>query len=82
MMFLPTSAGKGPAMIGFESEEIQLKKLREQLRAMSDAELIRFGKALRRLAGQRVSGVPHRINRLEEARQEWRRPAPSFRVCR
>ena len=77
MMFLPTSAGKGPAMIGFESEEIQLKKLREQLRAMSDAELIRFGKALRRLAGQRVSGVPHRINRLEEARQEWRRRHPA-----
>ena len=63
-------------MIGFESEEVQLRKLREQLRAMSDQELIRFGKALRRLAGQRVSGVPDRINRLEEARAEWRRRHP------
>ena len=63
-------------MIGFESEEVQLKKLREQLRAMSDAELIRFGKALRRLESERVSGVPDRIDRLEEARAEWRRRHP------
>ena len=63
-------------MIGFESEEVQRRKLREQLRAMSDTELIRFGKSLRRLASERVSGVPDRIDRLEEARAEWRRRQP------
>ena len=63
-------------MIGFESEEVQLRKLRERLRAMSDAELIRFGKALRRLANERVSGVPDSIDRLEEVRTEWRRRHP------
>jgi hypothetical protein len=31
--------------VGFESDDIRLRKLRERLRAMSDAELIRFGKA-------------------------------------
>ena len=30
--------------IAFESEEVQLQKLRERLRQMSDDELINFGK--------------------------------------
>jgi hypothetical protein len=63
-------------MIQFESKEAQLRKLREQLRAMSDNELIRFGKALRRLSRQLVSGVPDTIDRLVEARAEWRRRHP------
>jgi hypothetical protein len=37
-------------MIGFESDEAILQKLRERLRSMTDQELIRFGKEVRRLA--------------------------------
>jgi hypothetical protein len=36
--------------IGFDSDEIILKKLRERLHRMTDDELIRFGKDVRRLA--------------------------------
>ena len=36
--------------ISFESEDIILKKLRERLRRMTDEELIRFGKDVRKLA--------------------------------
>jgi len=37
-------------MIGFESDEAILQKLRERLRRMTDEELIKFGKDVRRLA--------------------------------
>jgi hypothetical protein len=37
-------------MIGFESDEAILQKLRERLRSMTDAELIEFGKTIRGLA--------------------------------
>jgi hypothetical protein len=36
--------------IGFDSDEIILKKLRERLRRMTDEDLIRLGKDVRRLA--------------------------------
>jgi hypothetical protein len=36
--------------IDFQSEEEVLRNLRERLRKMTDEELIRFGKAVRRLA--------------------------------
>jgi len=36
--------------ISFESEEIVLNKLRERLRRMTNEELIKFGKDVRRLA--------------------------------
>ena len=36
--------------ISFESDEIILKKLRERLRRMTDEDLIKFGKEVRRLA--------------------------------
>ena len=36
--------------ISFESEEIILEKLQERLRRMTDEELIRFGKDMRKLA--------------------------------
>jgi hypothetical protein len=62
-------------MISFESEEVQLQRLREQLRVMSDAELIAFGKSVRSLLEPRVvSAQPCAFDRqLEEARSEWRR---------
>ena len=36
--------------ISFESDEIILEQLRERVRSMTDAELIKFGKDVRRLA--------------------------------
>ncbi len=53
--------------ISFESEEIVLKTLRERLRRMTDQELIRFGKDVRRLAENPFQ------RQLEEARAEWKR---------
>lgn len=44
--------------IAFESDEVQLQKLRERLRQMSDDELIKFGKTVLGLSGPRVSPVP------------------------
>jgi hypothetical protein len=37
-------------MIGFESDEAILHKLRERLRCMTDEELIAFGKAVSKLS--------------------------------
>ena len=53
--------------ISFESEDIILKKLRERLRRMTDEELIRFGKDVRKLAENPFQ------RQLEEAIKEWKR---------
>jgi len=53
--------------ISFEPEETVLNKLRERLRRMTDEELIRFGKEVRRLAENPFQ------RQLEEARAEWKR---------
>ena len=53
--------------IGFDSDEIVLEKLRQRLRRMTDEELIRFGKDVRRLAENPFQ------KQLEEARAEWKR---------
>ena len=60
--------------IGFESPDVALRKLRERLQAMSDEELVKFGKYARGLCGLRVSGTgdPFKVQ-LEEAKAEWRR---------
>jgi hypothetical protein len=75
--FLPAGHTTEFNMIGFESEETYVRRLRERLRAMDDAELIAFGKNSKNLVGMRVSGLPdpHKIQ-LEEARAEWRRRHP------
>lgn len=58
--------------IAFESEEVELKKLRDRLRGMSDDELLRFGKASRNLCRDR--DWPEMFERqLQEARTGWRR---------
>ena len=62
--------------IGFESEEVQRRKLRERLQAMTEEELIRFGLALRHAKTRRVSGVADRVDEFAEARAEWRRRHP------
>jgi hypothetical protein len=53
--------------ISFDSDEIVLEKLRKRLRRMTDEELIRFGKDVRRLAENPFQ------KQLEEARAEWKR---------
>ncbi len=53
--------------IGFQSDEEVLRKLRDKLRKMTDEELFRFGKEVRRLAENPFQ------KRLEEARAEWKR---------
>jgi hypothetical protein len=65
--------------IAFESEEVQLQRLRERLRTMSDEELIRFGKQVRCLSTPRVSVAPDPWKaQLEEARAERRRRHPAI----
>lgn len=61
--------------IAFESEDVQLQKLRERFRKMPDQELIAFGKAARSLCRHR--DCPDTFKRqLAEARAEWRRRHP------
>jgi hypothetical protein len=53
--------------------------IREQLRKMPDAELIRHGKGLRDLADpktQRMGPNPAFVEQLRLAREEWRRRHP------
>ncbi len=64
-------------MIGFESEETYVGRLRERLQAMDDEALIKFGKYARSSAGIRVSGLPDPYKiQSDEARAEWRRRHP------
>jgi hypothetical protein len=44
--------------IAFESDEVQLVKLRERLRQMSDEELIKFGKMVRGQSAPRAYTGP------------------------
>ena len=53
--------------ISFQSDEAVVEMLRERLRSMTDEELIRFGKEVKRLAENPFQ------RQLEEARREWRR---------
>jgi hypothetical protein len=53
--------------ISFQSDEEVLRKLRDKLRKMTDEELIRFGKEVRRLAENPFQ------RQLEETRREWKR---------
>jgi hypothetical protein len=63
--------------IAFESSEVELQKLRERLRLMSDEELVKFGKMVRSLSTPRVSVTPDPWKaQLQLAREEWRRRHP------
>ncbi len=53
--------------ISFQSDEEVLRKLRDKLRNMTDEELIKFGKDVRRLAENPFQ------RQLDEARKEWKR---------
>lgn len=67
MMAFPVAPPGARMAISFQSEEEVLQKLRAKLRKMSDEELIRFGKEVRRLAENPLQ------RQLEEARKEWKR---------
>ena len=64
---LPVAPPGATMAISFQSDEEVLRKLREKLRKMSDEELIKFGKEVRRLAENPFQ------RQLEEARAEWKR---------
>jgi hypothetical protein len=53
--------------ISFQSDEEVLRKLRDKLCKMTDEELIKFGKEVRKLAENPFQ------RQLEEARKEWKR---------
>jgi hypothetical protein len=61
-------------MIGFESDEVALQKLRARLRNMTEEQLIQFGKSVRELAAPSVTATANSFQRqLDEARVEWKR---------
>ena len=53
--------------ISFQSDEEGLRKLRDKRRKMTDQELIRFGKEVRKLAENPFQ------RQLDEAMREWKR---------
>jgi uncharacterized protein HemY len=67
MMSFPVAPTGATIAISFLSDEEVLRNLRDKLRKMSDEELIRFGKEVRRLAENPFQ------RQLEEARKEWKR---------
>ena len=72
----PHLPGRTGMSIGFETSEIQLRKLCDRLQGMSDEDLIQFGRTLRRLKAHRVSSVPDGVGKLADARAGWRRGHP------
>jgi hypothetical protein len=64
-------------MYRFTQDAIDLDELRARLRKMTDAELIAFGKAARRMCSRAANlGKPPRepfVIQLREARAEWKR---------
>jgi hypothetical protein len=60
----------------FTNDGIDLEELRARLRKMTDAELLRFGKAARNLCSPEAKLGKSReafVIQLEEARAEWKR---------
>ena len=66
--------------IAFESDEVQLAKLRERLRKMTDEELIRFGKTVRGLSAPRVSVTPDPWRVQLQMARDIRRDSSRLRV--
>jgi hypothetical protein len=60
--------------------ELDLEQLRQRLRKMNDAELLRFGQAAKYMCSSEANlGHPSReslVIQLEEARKEWKRRQP------
>ena len=66
-MEFPVAPPGATMAISFQSDEEVLRKLRDKLRKMSDEELIRFGREVKKLAENPFQ------RQLEEARAEWKR---------
>jgi len=66
-MRFPVASPGAMMAISLQSDEEVLRKLRDKLRKMSDQELVKFGKDVRRLAENPFQ------RQLEEARREWKR---------
>jgi hypothetical protein len=64
-------------MYAFTGDGVDLEQLRARLRKMTDADLLRFGKAGKYMCSPEANmGKPPRkafVIQLEEARQEWKR---------
>jgi hypothetical protein len=67
MMQSPVAPPGAMMSIGFDSEEVILEKLRGRLRRVTDEELIKFGKDVRKLGENPFQ------RQLDEARAEWKR---------
>lgn len=67
MMPPPVAPPGTTRSIGFDPDEVILEKLRQRLRSMTDEELIKFGKEVRRLAENPFQ------RQLDEARAEFKR---------
>src|SRR6516162_7986297 len=78
----PPSAGKIPAMLNelWDSDARRLKKLRDKLQAMTDQQLLDYGRDCGEMCADkymRVSFEPDPwLEKLREARTEWRRRHP------
>jgi hypothetical protein len=66
-MSFPVAPPGAMMSIGFDSDEIIPEKLRERLRRMTDEELIKFGREVRKLAENTFQ------RQLDAARAEWKR---------
>ena len=66
-IWIPVAPPGATMRIGFDSDEVILEKLRARPRRMSDEELIKFGKDVRKLAENPFQ------RQLEAARAEWKR---------
>ena len=78
----PSSAGKVPAMLNelWDSDATRLKKFRDKLQAMTDQQLLDYGRDCGDMCQakyMRVSFEPDPwLEKLREARAEWRRRHP------
>jgi len=69
-------------MYKFATGELDLEQLRERLRKMNDAELLRFGQAAKYMCSPEanLSHPPRQpfVIQLEEARKEWQSRKPEL----
>ena len=66
MIAFPVAPPGATMAISFQPDEEVLRKLRHKLRKMTDEELVKFGKQVRKLAENPFQ------RQLEEARREWK----------
>jgi hypothetical protein len=69
-------------MNSIASGELDVEQLRQRLRKMNDAELLRFGQAAKYMCTPEANlgHPPHEpfVIQLEEARKEWKRRNPEL----